>query len=188
MRAISLILSVAVLSLPGMTGCSPINRERLTEEIRKTDPDFIPVLDKHQELASRIDTYERELALKRSTVERNITQLRKELAASTASVNGKIAETKKKIEPDQERLRLALGMASEELRATRLQRASLGRAISQVKKASKSAGAAWTDAERARQDEKIQDMRADLSRVDQESAALREHVRLLKIKLLLIKL
>ena len=181
-------LSVAVLSLWAIAGCSPINRERLTEDIRKTDPEFIPVLDKHQELASRIEMYERELALKRGTVERNIAQLRQELTAATESVNAKIAETKKKIEPDQERLRLALAMASEELRAKHLQRASLGRAISQLKKASKNVGAAWTEAERARQDGKIQDMRADLSRIDQESAALKEHVRLLKIKFLLLKL
>lgn len=169
-------------------GCSPINRERLEEEIRTTDPAFVTVLEKHQELASRIETYQHELALKRSTVERTITQLRKEVAAATASINAKIAETQKRMEPDRARLRLALAMASEELRAKRLQRASLGRSISQLKKASKSAGAAWTDAERARQQAKIQDMLADLARIDQEFAALKEHVRRIKIKLVLIQL
>ena len=178
---------VASLTLLWTSGCSPINRDRLEQEIRRIDPAFSQTLEKHQELASRIETYQRELALKRSTVERTIAQMRKDLAASTVSVNGKVLEAKKKMEPDQERMRVELTMASEELRAKRLQRASLSRTMSQLKKAGRNTGAAWTPAERARQDAKIKDLLADLARVDRELAVLAEHVRLLKIKQLLIR-
>ena len=158
------------------------------QQVLKADPAFASVLDRHRELANKIDTYERELSLKRSTVQHSIEQLRKDLDVATASVAGKMAETRKRIAPEQDRLNLALSMADEELRAKRMQRASLGRSLSQLKKAVKNAGTAWSAEELGRQQARIDEIVRDAARLDQEMATIKEHVRLLRMKLLLIKL
>ena len=180
-------LAVVVLVL-GTVSCAPAKRDDLAKEVLKADPEFSSVLEKHRELISSIETYERELALKRGNVERGIAQLRKDLAAAAASTNAKTAEVKKRMEPDQQRLTLALSMSSEELRAKRIQRASLGRSIAQLKKSLTSKDAAWTPDERTRQQAQLDETLKDVARLDQEMAGLKQHVRLLKIKLLLIKL
>ena len=170
-----------LLFVASMAGCAPpVNREKLSKEVVSKDPDFGAVLEKRQELSNRIQTYQRELEVRRSTAEKSITQLRKDLADTAASVRIKIDEVKKRIEPDRKRIELALAMAGEELKAKRAQRASLGNQISQLKK-SVQTGAAGQDA-------RLNDMLHDAGRLDQEMASLKEHVRLLKIKLLLIKL
>ncbi len=177
-----------VLLLFGMAGCAPANREELAKQVLAIDPEFNAVLEKYRDLSSRIETYQRELALKRSTTERAIAQMRKDLAVTAASVRAKTAEVKKRMEPDQKRLQLALSMSSEELQAKRLQRASLGRSIAQLKKALTSKDATWTDQERARQQAQLDEMLRDTARFDKEMQVLKEHLRILKIKLLLIKL
>ena len=158
------------------------------KEVLQADPEFAMVLDKHRELSNRLQTYERELALKRSTIEQNITQLRKELAAAVSNVRAKAADVRKRMEPDHKRLELALSMAGEELAAKRAQRVALGRSIARLKKAVKNANSAWTADERAEQETKIAEMLRDAQRLDKEMTVLKAHVRLLKIKLLLIKL
>lgn len=169
-------------------GCSPTNREQLAKDVLKVDPDFGSVLDKHRELANRIETYERELALKRATVEQKITQMRKDLATATAGVKTKIEDTKKLMEPDRARLTLELSMTSEELQLHRAQRASLGRSMAQLRKQTNAPRAEWTAQERATQQAQIDEMLHDAQRLDHEMDALKQHVRLLKIKLLLIRL
>ena len=178
----------AILLVCSAVSCAPAKREDLAKEVLTTDPEFSAVLEKHRELISRIETYERELTLKRGNVERSIAQLRKDLAAAAASTRAKTAEIKKRIEPDQQRLTLALSMSSEELRAKRIQRASLGRSIAQLKKSLNAKDASWTPEERARQQAQLYEMLKDVARLDQEMEGLKQHVRLLKIKLLLIKL
>ena len=168
--------------------CAPANREELVKDVLKVDPEFSSVLDKHQELKSRIDTYERELALKRSTTERTIAQMRKDLAAAVANVRAKTVDVKRKVEPDRQRLELALSMASGELHTTQVQRSSLGRSITTLRKSLASKDAMWTAQERARQQAQLDEMLRDAARLDQEMTAIKQHVRLLKIKLLLIKL
>jgi uncharacterized protein YdcH (DUF465 family) len=185
MRLVPLLFGLALI---WVVGCSPVSRERLTQEVLRADPSFASVLDKHRELANRVKTYERELALKRSAVEQTVKQLRKELAAVASAVRRKTAETKKRMEPDRKRLELSVSMAGEELHAKRAQRASLGRSITQLKKALNSRNAAWTAQERSGQEAQIQEMLRDAARLDHELAALNEHVRLLRIKLLIIKL
>lgn len=184
---IPLLVSCIVLWLGG---CAPAgsNRERLVAEVLKTDPGFAAVLDKHREVANRIETYERELALKRSAVERAIAEMRRELAAAVAAVKSKTVEAKQRLEPERSRLTLALSMASEALRAQQAQRASLGRSIARLNKAVQTARAAWTADERARQERQIREMLRDAGRVDQEIATLKAHLRLLKLKLQLIQL
>ena len=182
-------LAVGAPLLAWVIGCAPpAKREALVQEVLKSDPEFAQVLEKQQELLSRIQTYERELALKRSTIERNIAQLRKDLAAAVSSVRQKTAEVKKRMEPDCARLDLALSAASEELQAKRLQRATLGRSVAKRRKLLKSPETAWTPQERAAQQTQIDEMLQDAKRLDQEMGSLKAHIRLLKIKLLLIKL
>ena len=166
----------------------PANRERLAKEVLQSDPAFSEVLDRHREITNRIATYDREMALKRKTAEQAIAQMRKELAAAAASSRVKTAELKKRMEPDRERVTLALAMASEELRAKQGQRASLGRTMTQLKKALKSPHTGWSAQERTRQEARLQEILEDAARFDKEITAFTAHVRLLKIKLLLIKL
>lgn len=186
--SLSLWRPVMIVLVLGSAGCAPVKREDLAKEVLKADPEFSSVLEKHRELTSRMETFERELALKRSTIERNIAQLRKELSAAAASARLKTDEVKKRMEPDQQRLTLALSMSSEELRAKRIQRASLGRSMSQLKKTLEAKDAVWTPEERTRQQAQLDEMLKDVARLDHEMAGLTQHVRLLKIKLLLIKL
>src|SRR3989338_3071309 len=83
---------VAVLLVLGTASCAPAKREDLAKEVLTSDPEFYAVLEKHRELTSRIETYERELTLKRGNVERSIAQLRKDLPAAAASTRPKTAE------------------------------------------------------------------------------------------------
>ena len=179
---------LGVVALLWIAGCSPPNTEELRKEVLKADPMFSQALDKHRELASRIDTLNHELALKRATVEQAIAKQRKELSEAAESVRSKTGELKKKIEPERQRLTLAVSMAGEELRAKQGQRASLGRSMAQLRKAAKVDGAGWTLDERARHNAQLQDLLQNAGRLDQEIAAIKEHIRLLKIKLVLIKL
>ena len=195
MRAMSIRRNLAVMSTAvvlGMVcsgGCSqPVNREQLLKQVLTTDPGFASVLTKHRELVKRIETYQRELALKRTTVEQSVRQLRKELTETASAVSSKIDETKRRIEPDRKRLELALFMAAEELKAKRAERASLGRSIARLRKSGKSGETGASNDERLEQASQLQDMINDAARLDQEIIALKEHVHLIKIKLFLIKL
>ena len=181
-------MAVVLISVAAAGCARNANREELAKEVLQADPSFREVLERHRDLTNRIQTLEREIALKRSTVEQSIAQLRKELMATADNVKTKTADLKKRMEPERQRLGLELGMAAEELRAKQAQRASLGRSIVQLQKAIKSGSAAWTAQERAKQEAQLAEMVRDAGRVDQELAAMHSHVRLLKIKLLLIKL
>ena len=183
MRVLPLLLAFLWAS-----GCAPANREELVKEVLKTDPEFSSVLDKHQQLASRIETLQKELELKRTTIQQSIKQLQKELATAAEHVKLKTADVKKRMEPDRQRLGLALSMAVNELREKREQRAQLGRSLAELKKASKNPHAEWTEKERTHHERQMDEMLQDAKRFDQEMAQLKEHLRLLKIKLLLIKL
>ena len=186
MRLVPPALAAALLLA---AGCAPpSNREQLTQEVLKADPAFAQVLDQHRELANRIQTFNQELALKRKTVDESIAQLRRDLISATATVRVKTDELKKKIEPDRQRLQLSLSLAGEELRAKQVQRASLGRSMARLRKALKQSGATWGEDELKRRQAQIDEMTAEAKRLDQEMASLKEHLRLLKIKLLLIKL
>jgi len=188
-RAIRVLRALTLpLVIGGLGGCAPVNRDQLVAEVVKADPEFVAVLDKHRELARRIETFQRELALKRSTVERSIERMRKELVDAAQTVKQKTEELASRLEPDRQRIALALSLATEELRVKRLQRASLGRSLAQLKKALTRGGSAWTDKERSRQQAQVDEMLQDAHRLDQELHALKEHVRLLKLKLLLIQL
>ncbi|MBI3009513.1 MAG: hypothetical protein HYY57_00810 [Candidatus Omnitrophica bacterium] len=151
-------------------GCSPpVSREQLLNEVTHQDPKFARVLERHQELLSRIATYEKELTLKRETVEHAIAQMRKDLEAAAASVKARIAEAKKQLEPQRQQLNAALAMASGELRVKRLQRSQ------------------GSDEARLNQTQ-LDEMMQDARQIDIEIRSLREHIRLLRLKLYLIRL
>ncbi len=173
--------------LAWFSSCAPVDRAQLTKEVLAKDPSFEQVLDKRQELTSRIQTLDRELALKRETVDKNITQLRKDLATAAANVRLKTTEIKKRMDPDQKRLETELTSASQELRACQEKRAALGREIVQLKKNLGSQDSLSTE-QRAAQEAKLKEITADNQRLDQEMRGIKEHVRLVKIKLLLIKI
>lgn len=172
----------------GVIGCAPANRDELVNEVLKADPAFASVLDKHRELANRVDTYEQEFALKRKTVDETIAQMRKDLAAAAATVRAKTLEATKRLQPEREKLELSLSLAGEELRAKQAQRASLGRSIAQLRKSLSNKDAVLSPDERSRQTTQTDELARDAARLDHEIAALKEHARLLKLKLLLIRL
>lgn len=175
----------------GLSGCGPPpNLERLRQEVLSGDPEFSSSLEKHDELANKIGLLERNLALKRSQVEKQIAQLRKELDDATAKARQEIQRTKILIQPDAQRVELAFSMAVEERKAKQGQRASISRSVSQLRKSLKEGPNApqWTAPERARMTGELNELLAETRRLDQELAALNEHLRLLKIKRLLLKL
>ena len=184
----AVLLCLLCVSVVWVSGCAPANREELTKEVLRADPSFAEVLDRHREIVNRIDTYERELALKRKTAEETIVQMRRELAASAATVKSKTDELKKKLRPEEERLRLALSQAGEELRAKQQQRAEPGRSMAQLKKSLKSQSPVVSPEERARQEAQMDELSRDADRFDEEMATIKAQVRLLNIKSLLIKL
>ncbi|PIQ84165.1 MAG: hypothetical protein COV75_03475 [Candidatus Omnitrophica bacterium CG11_big_fil_rev_8_21_14_0_20_63_9] len=189
MRLRSCLLLCGLLASTGASslgGCAPANREQLTKEALAADPEFKAVLEKRRQLANRVETYEKELTLSRSIIEQKIAQLKQDLAAATTRARMKIIEVKRQMDPDRERLTVALTLASEELKMKRGQRAVLGRQMAQLRKTSKAPS--LTSEDRARYEQQLTGIQKDAGRVDQELAALKQHVRLLKIKLLLIKL
>ena len=186
MRVLLFLLGISFAGMP--PGCSPTNRDQLARNVLRADPAFVQVLQKHRELTNRIETYQRELALKRATIDRTTAQLRKDLATATEAARRKTAETRKLMRPDRDRLKLALSMAAQELRAMQAQRASLGRSMAKLRKAIKSAEGVWTAQDRAHHEQQLQDMLSDATRLDQEITGLKSHIRLLQMELLLIKL
>ena len=177
----------AVVALVWVAGCSPPSTEQLRQEVLKADPDFSIALEKYRSMNNRIATYQRELELKRSTIERQIAQLRQELEHTAETVKKKTAETRARIKPDQERLELALSMANEQLGLKRVQQAAISRSMAKLRKTLANPKGTWSAEERANYQRQVDDMGRDLVRLDQELKALNEHIRLLKIKLLLIK-
>ena len=171
-----------------VAGCAPVNREQLSKDVLKADPAFADVLSKHRDLTSRIATFESQLQLKRTTAQKHIAQLRDDLAKTASSLRAKVAETKLLMDPDRKRLGLALEMAGEELRAKRAQRASLGRQIARLRKLAVGKDGMHLSAQERRQHEaQLTELLQDAARLDQELTGLKEHVRLLRLKLLLIR-
>ena len=177
------------LALSLAAGCGPpANPQQLRQEALTADPAFADVLQKRDEAANRITLQERELAVKRSRAESEIARLRQELKAATDQAAQKTTQLKAQLDPDRQRVDLAYSMASEELRAKRQQRASLGRSISQLRKTLKDPKSAWTDSERGKMDRDMADLTDDAQRLDQEISAINQHIRLLKIKRLLLRI
>lgn len=171
-----------------LSGCAPRDRAQLVHDVLEADPAFRAVLERRDDYASRLETAQRELALKRATIQRNIRKLREELIESERAVRKKKAQLRTLIEPDRRALEMDLDLALTELRAKGTHRASIGQAISKLRKAVKQAGEVWSETERARQETQLQDMVQDAQRLEKELATLKQHVRLLKLKLALTAL
>ncbi len=173
-----LLLGIAA----GTTGCSPIKREDLEREAVAKDPTFSPVLEKRRELVRRIETYKNELAVKRGSIESQITQLRRQLAEAVGQFNKKVAQAKSNMAPDRERLQAALSVANNDLRARQVQRSGLGRSVAQVRKVVRGSTPS------ADQERQLGQLSADLKRLDQEIAVLKDQIRQLAVKLLLVRI
>jgi chromosome segregation ATPase len=159
-----------------------VKRESLEQEVRAKDPLFAPVLEKRKETERRIETYKNELAVKRDSIESQVKQLRRQLAEAVGQYNKKVTLAKTNMAPDRERIQVALTVANNQLRAAQVQRASVSRSVAQLRK---SAGQSEPGAEAQSQLAAFLD---DLKRLDQEIAALKDQVRLLKLKLLLVRI
>ena len=178
-RSLLVILAVALSS-----GCgAPANPQKLREEVLKVDPNFSEVLQKRDEQANRIALLEREFDLKRTQVEQQIAQLRKDVKDALAQVEQKVQKSKALLKPDVDRLHLALSTANDERQAKRVHRTTLSRSISRFKKTLKEGAAG----DRARVERELNELLHEAQRLDRELQALNEHIRLLKIKLLLLR-
>lgn len=177
-----------VLLLAATAGCGAPDRSKLTDEVLKADPGFRNILDQRNEYASQSATTEREFALKRDTVQRTIGKLREELEESRKALQKKQAHFRELLEPERRKLQFDLSMAVEELRAKRVQRASIGRSIAHLRKTLKQADTTWSEQERRQQDAQLKDMVEDARRLDDEMATLTRHTDLLKHKLVLLQL
>ncbi|MBI3323943.1 MAG: hypothetical protein HYZ92_01525 [Candidatus Omnitrophica bacterium] len=170
-------------------GCGPaVSREQIQKEVLAADPAFLQTLQRRDELAAKIDLMERELALKEGQIDQQIAALRKEREQTHASVTEKIDKTRSVIKPFWERLDLDLSLAAEEQKSKRGQRAAVGHRISALRKALKGKQPAWTDEERARMDHDLTELAQETTRLDAEIAAIGQHLRLLKLKRLLLRL
>lgn len=171
-----------------LAGCEPVDRAHLAKEVLKADPEFSVTLKERDNYASRIETADRELDLKRQTVKRAMGKLRQDLAESIQTVKQKRAHYRSLIEPELKRLRLAQSLAQDELKAKRQQHAGVGRSIAKLRKALKDSAEAWSPQEAQRQVLHQQEMLDDAKRLDREIAALNDHLKLLKHKLFLLRL
>ena len=116
---------IAATLAASAVGCDwmPGRQEQLRKDVLAADPSFAQVLEKRDELANLVALMKQELELKRTQIERQITQLRQELSGATAQVNEKIRSTKFKVlayaeylTGERERLDRALATAEQELR------------------------------------------------------------------------
>ena len=181
MRTWDILLTVAVAL---GSGCGPpANSHTLREDVLKVDPSFSEALEKRDEQANRIALLEREFDLKRTQAEQRIVQLRKEVRDARAQVEQKVRKAKALLKPGIDRLQLALSMANDERHAKQVHRASLGRSISRLKKALKEG----EEGNRAAVGRDLNDLLQEAQRLDREIQALNEHIRLLKIKHLLLR-
>lgn len=172
-----------------LAGCGvPPNAQQLREDVLRADPRFAEVLEKRDEQANRIALLEREFDLKQTQAQQQIKQLRDALAEARRQVDQKIQKSKALLKPDLERLELAISMAGNELRAKRSQRAGIGSNISRLKKSLKGGQVSWSEAEGASMNKELNDLLQEAQRLDREIAALSEHIRLLKVKRLLLRL
>lgn len=183
-------LCVAALALTfAHTGCAFfVDEEEIRKEILEADPSFGGVLERRDTYAGQMETAQRELALKRATVQRAIEKLREDLAKSQRKVQGRKERYSALMEPENRKLEFAVSMAKEELRGKRIQRSSIGRSMTRLKKSLEESDATWSPQEREHQQVKLEEMLRDAGRLDQEMGTLNEHVRLLKLKLRLLKI
>ena len=183
-------LLIACLILGVLPGCGQQVSEALRQEVVKADPQFAKVLERRDELAGRLALLERELALKKTQIDQQVAKLRKEFAETRLQVRQKVEQTKDLLKPEQERVRFALAMATEELKAKRGQRASVGRSVSQIRKTlqDKPQVSAWNHDDRVRLDAELQELLRETKRLDGEIDGLTKHLRLLKAKQALLRL
>ena len=171
------------------SGCSqrPMNAEAMRGEVLRADPEFVRVLERRDDLASRVKVLENELALRRGQVERQIDQLRRGLRETTEQVNHNIDGIKALLNPIAEDVDRDLTTATAELKARREQRASFGRSVSGLRKSIKQHAIQWTPPERSEKDNELAEMLDEIRRLDHEIAGMEAHLRILHMKRQLLR-
>ena len=119
---------------------------------------------------------------------RTIQRLRQDLAESRKAVRKKKAHYRQLMEPERRRVEFSMSMAREELRTKRVQRSSVGRSLARLRKALDGVDETWSPQERRRQEVQLEETLRDAQRLDEEITSMKEHVRLLKLKLRLIQI
>ena len=79
-------------------------------------------------------------------------------------------------------------LGAEDLKGKERQRSQLGRSISRLQKSLKQTNPPWPEAERRKMDADLQELLKEMQRLDRELGVLNEHIRLLNIKRLLLRL
>jgi chromosome segregation ATPase len=188
-RRLNLVCSCLALILIASLGCSNLKDLQVSKEkVLKSDPGFLKVLQKKNEVANKISQMEKEILLKQSQIDRQISQLKKEAAEARVQVNLKINQAKALLDPELQRIDLALSLANEELRSKLGQRASLKRSIQRLKKALKVTSQNWSDAQRKQTQKDMDEFIQEANRLDAEISSLKSHIALLKNKKDLLKL
>jgi hypothetical protein len=113
--------------------------------------------------------------------------MRQELKGSASVVKSKTAEIKERMEPDRQQIELDLAKATEELRGKQVQRSTIGKSMAQLRKNLKASDQLSVE-EQTRQQQELDQLTRDAGRMDEEISSMKAHIRLLKIKLLLIRL
>ena len=172
-----------------LAGCSgSAGREQHTKEVIAVDPTFSAVLDRHRRLLNRLEAYDREFGLKRLMVERTISQLRQDLAATKRDITQRKAQLKSEMDPVRAGLMQDMAEARAEIAGLGLQRSTIGGWISKIKKAMLDAHGAWPAEEHAHQQAELEQMLQTAHRMESEIEVLKNHIRILELKIELIRL
>ena len=170
-------------------GCSNASNDKATRiEVIKADPSFAKLIEKRDDLASKVSQLQRELSLKQTQIEKQIDQLKQDLREARSQVNSKIQQTKALLDPERQNLELSLSLAENELKSKRAQRAALSRSIERLKKAIKESASLWSKDQKEKTQADLNDFIHEAKRLDVELSSLKAHDKLLKQKLALLKL
>ncbi len=187
MKQLSVPVIVAIAF--ALHGCDrrPMNTEAMRAQVLRADPEFATVLERRDELSSRIKVLENELALRRGQVERQIAQLRQGLRETTDHVNHSIDGIKALLNPALENIDRELAEANTELKLHRDERSSLGRSVSSLRKSIKQHATQWTPPERAQKDDELVQLLAEIQRLDHEISGIDAHLRIVRMKRQLLR-
>ncbi len=180
---------LAVVTFAAVSGCNRrgVDLQAIRREVLAADPEFGEHLERRDELANRVQVLQRELSVKQSQVDRQISQLRDGLRHTTDEVNHNVQSLRGQMSPVTARIDAEMSRGGEELKALRLQRATVGRTMSQLRKSLK-APAELTETERVRMDRELGEILEETNRLDLEIAAVNQHIRLLRNKRLLLRI
>ena len=172
------------------TGCQrkAEDLQAVKSRVLAADEKFSAPLAKHDELANQLQVLDRELQLKRTQIEDQIAKLRGELLEATKQSKQQAEQLKAQLNPEVERVELALAMAKEEQKSKRRQRGALGRSVSKLRKSIKQAQDSQAGEDPTKLSQELTNHLEEMTRLDKELASLGQHIELLEDKRQLLKL